>query len=400
VRRRYTYTFLLAALVIAASAVSASTQEFTPRAALERFFTAPQLSADWFTPELLAQAPLAQLEQVRAALAAHYGEFHGVEERDGELIVVFARFRVPALVALDAHGRFAGLLLQVHRAEPVRAAGAAELRKRLADLPGAVSALASVGHEVIMELRADEPLQVGSTFKLAVLAALREEIAAGRRSWDEVVTLRDEWRSLPSGRLQDWPAGAPLTLHTLAALMISESDNTATDALIATLGRDLVERRIPARSRPLLTTREAFLLKDPRNSADLGRFIPGDETARRAVLREIADRPLPAADIFVSGRPVALEVQWFFTTRELCALAEEVSDLELTGINPGLADRAGWRSVTFKGGSEPGVLNLTTRVLRHDGRAACLSMTWVDPGGAVDPTRLVVLYQEALLLLR
>lgn len=391
---------LLAALVIVASAVSASAQELTTRGALERFFTAPRLSAEWFTPEFLGHVPLAQLEQVRAALAAQYGEFRRVEERDGELIVVFARFSVPALVALDARGRFAGLLLQVQRAEPLEAADPVQLRKRLADLPGKVSAFASVGDDVVIELRADEALQVGSTFKLAVLLALREEIAAGRRAWEDVVTLRDEWRSLPSGRLQDWPAGAPVTLHTLAALMISESDNTATDALIATLGRDVVERRIPARSRPLLTTREAFLLKDPRNSADLGRYLAGDESARRAVLREIGDRPLPGVDLFAAGRPLALEVQWFFTTRQLCGLAEAVSDLELTGINPGIADRAAWRSVTFKGGSEPGVLNLTTRVLRHDGKAACVSMTWVEPGGAIDQTLLVTLHQEALGLLR
>lgn len=90
--------------------------------------------------------------------------------------------------------------------------------------PGEDSAFASIGEGVVIELRSEEGLQVASTFKLAASAALREEIDAGRRAWGDVVTLRDEWRSLPTGRLRDWPAGARLTLHTLAALIISDRE--------------------------------------------------------------------------------------------------------------------------------------------------------------------------------
>jgi len=391
---------LLGALTVVFAGQPALAQELTPKAALERFLTAPALSAAWFTEGILAQVPLAQLDQARDALVAQYGEFSHVEERARELVAVYARFRVPVLVALDARGRFSGLLFQVQRAEPVEAPVPGRLAEQLAGLPGTVSALARLDGKVLLELLPGERLAVGSTFKLVVLAALRDEVNAGRRSWSEVVTLRDEWRSLPSGRLQEWPAGSPLTLHTLAALMISESDNTAADALIAILGRELIERKAPVQSRPLLTTREAFLLKDPRNAAELSRYRAGDEAARRAILGEIAGRPLPGADLFAAGRPVAIDVEWFFTARELCALAEEVYDLELTGINPGITDRSAWRSVAFKGGSEPGVLNLTTRVQREDGRAGCVAITWVEPGGAIDQTRLVALYQEVLGLLR
>lgn len=49
-------------------------------------------------------------------------------------------------------------------------------------------------------------------------------------------------KSLPGGILQNWPKGAPLTLHTLAGLMISQSDNTAADTLLEILGRDVVCR--------------------------------------------------------------------------------------------------------------------------------------------------------------
>ena len=54
--------------------------------------------------------------------------------------------------------------------------------------------------------------------------------------------------------------GAPITIHTLASLMISESDNTATDALIDLVTRNSVETISP-RNRPFMTTREFFQLK-------------------------------------------------------------------------------------------------------------------------------------------
>ena len=71
-----------------------------------------------------------------------------------------------------------------------------------------------------------EPIAVGSTVKLAVLAALEQEVEKGRLSWTSIVDLKPEWKSFPSGILREWPDGSPLTLHTLAALTIALSDNT------------------------------------------------------------------------------------------------------------------------------------------------------------------------------
>ncbi|NMB11632.1 MAG: serine hydrolase [Firmicutes bacterium] len=47
-----------------------------------------------------------------------------------------------------------------------------------------------------------------------------------------VIELKSDYISLPSGMLQEWPVGSPITLHTLASLMSSISNNTATNALI------------------------------------------------------------------------------------------------------------------------------------------------------------------------
>ncbi|MFL9455456.1 serine hydrolase [Tolypothrix bouteillei VB521301_2] len=48
-------------------------------------------------------------------------------------------------------------------------------------------------------------------------------------AWKDVVQLQPSEKSLPSGMLHTWPDGSYLTVQTLASLMISLSDNTATD---------------------------------------------------------------------------------------------------------------------------------------------------------------------------
>lgn len=344
--------------------------ELTPAAALARLFTAETWEEGWFTPEVLAQVPIAQLQMIVGQIASGLGEFLGVEGSGTQYQVVFTEGSVPTTIVLDTQGRIAGLWFSAPRP---RVSGLDDALAPFAVLPGRVSVLVVRDGAELASLNPDEPLAVGSAFKLAVLAALSDEIATGRRAWSDVVELQENWRSLPSGILQDWPAGSPLTLHTLAALMISVSDNTATDALIHTLGREAVEAFAP-RNRPLLTTREAFILKNPGNTDLLEQYRAADEAGRRAVLAEAAERAMANPEAFVSPR--ALDVEWFFTTRELCTLMGAVEGLPLMSINPGVANPAEWERVGFKGGSEPGVLNLTTGLVDASGHTYCVSATW------------------------
>lgn len=384
---------VLAAAVLAV-AVPVMAEPVTPEQALERLFRERPVQAEWFAPSFLARVSAAQVEQVVAQLVAALGAFERVEPEGADWLVVLERGVVPTKVVLDAQGRFAGLLFQAPRAR------ASDLDSAVAgfrELPGRVGVVVVEDGRLRAALEPDEPLAVGSAFKLAVLAALKEEVAAGRRSWDEVVLVRPEWKSLPSGILQQWPDGSPLTLHTLAALMISLSDNTAADALAHLVGREAVEAQAP-RNRPFLTTREAFILKGPGNETLLEQYRRADEAGRRAILGELAALPLPPAGAF-GAEPRALEVEWFFSGRELCALMEEVRDLPLMGINPGLARPDDWAAVAFKGGSEPGVLNLTTALVAKDGRRLCVAGTW-NADRALDEARFFALYSGLLDALR
>lgn len=375
-------------------AMSASAQPVTPEQALERLFRERPVRAEWFAPSFLAQIPAARVEQIVEQVVAALGPFERVDKEGADYLVVLQRGVVPTKVVLDAQGRFLGLLFQPPRTR------SSDLDAALAafrQLPGRVSVVVVENGRTRAAIASDEPLAVGSAFKLAVLAALKQQVDSGRRRWDEVVVLRPEWKSLPSGILQQWPTGSPVTLYTLAALMISVSDNTAADGLIHLVGRGAVEARAP-RNRPFLTTREAFILKAPGNEARLERYRKADERSRRALLAELAGLPLPPAEAF-SAEPRALDVEWFFTARELCALMDEVRDLPLMSINPGLAKPDEWVSVAFKGGSEPGVLNLTTGLVARDGRRLCVAATW-NADQALDEMRFYSLYSGLLDTLR
>ena len=348
------------------------------RGALERFLTIRPIQAEWFAESFLAEVPLSQLEPGLRSITDQLGTYQGVEGNGSPFTVRFSRGTATAHISLDAQGQIDRLLLT-----DLDFGGLDETVTRIAALPGQTNALVLKDGEAVAAHNADTPLGVGSGFKLAVLAALQDQIEAGAHAWDEVVELKPEWKSLPSGILQGWPDGTPLTLQTLATLMISLSDNTATDALIHVVGREAVEAKTE-RNRPFLTTQELSKLKDPENSALLEQYLAGDEAAKRAVLTELADLPLPNTAVFV-GAPLALEVEWFFTPAELCTLMGEVQALPLMSVNSGgLANPADWGRIAFKGGSEAGVLNLTTWLTGKDGASYCVTVTQNDPDAPVE----------------
>jgi hypothetical protein len=59
-----------------------------------------------------------------------------------------------------------------------------------------------------------------------------------------------------------------------------------------------------------------------------------------------------------------------------------------------------WQQVSFKGGSEPGVLNLTTSLKAKNGKTYCVSATWNNAEAAIDETSFYILYSGILEGLR
>jgi beta-lactamase class A len=390
-RRRAFFAMIVSLLAIPALAQTAQT--LTPQQALERLFTGGAVQAAWFDASFLAQVPAAQVQQIVDQYTSQGGKFQRVTGSGHEFTVVLERASFPSKAYLNAQGQFTGLWFGAE--QPTYASFDESLRP-FSQLPGKVGLLVLEDGKVRGSLNPDQPLAVGSAFKLAVLTALNREIIAGRHRWDEVVPLNPAWKSLPSGILRTWPDSTPMTLATYANQMISISDNTAADALLSIAGREQVEAVAP-RNTPFLSTREAFILKDPANMILLARWLAADVTGKRALLPEIDKLPLPDVSIFGQG-PSATDIEWFFTPTELCTLIDGVRDLGATQINPGVAEKKDWQQIAYKGGSEPGVLNLTTALTGKNGHHDCVAATW-NHSAALDENHFFSLYSGVLAAL-
>jgi len=370
--------FIALSSILPSSADQTTPQAVTPQAvtrqaAIERLFTSSKVDESWFAPIVLQQANVGQLQSIIDQLKEQLGAYQGVHPDGDHFSTEFEKGSVPTYVTLDGTGRIVGLFFRapVPKSKDLSAALAS-----IKQLPGQVSLVIVSGSKPTTEYNADTALAIGSAFKLAILAAIKKQVDAGRMSWRQIVTIKDNWKSLPSGILQTWPAGSPLTLTTVCTLMISQSDNTAADLALHVVGRPAVEAEAP-RNQPFLSTREAFQLKDPHNADLLAKWRNGDALVRRDVLASLTSKPLPNADIFKGGL-TDTDVEWFFSVKELCTLMGDVASLPLTSISPGVADPDRWAHVSYKGGSEPGVLNLTTQLTTKQGKTYCVSATWND----------------------
>src|SRR5690606_15662349 len=255
---------VLAALLLAPAFYSPApvlAQPAEPKTVIERLFTTDALEESWFAPSFLSALPLGEVEAFIKSYVEQYGSFQSVSGGGSEFVIELEKADVPALIALDQEGRIAGLRLQ----EAIPRASLEEHEEAIKGLPGETALLVISGGEDQVAHNADMRLAVGSAAKLAILKAAADAVAEGRLSWEQTFELDEAWRSLPTGILQDWPAGTPVTLSTLANLMISLSDNTATDAMIHLVGREAVERITPENT-PFLTTRELFTLKAGENA--------------------------------------------------------------------------------------------------------------------------------------
>jgi hypothetical protein len=370
----------------------------------------------YFAASFREKVPAAQFAAIVAQLKATLGAPEKIESLtptsawSADLIVAYARGTASVRLALDpAPPHLAtGLLITGTGA---RDDSLAKVEAEFRALPGAsgfgLYALGEGKPAQILEYRADVAAPLGSAFKLWVLAELARQVAAGERHWADVVKVGAP--SLPSGVLQTWPAGSPVTVQTLATMMISISDNTATDTLLTTLGRAKVDAMATAAggSVPVMTTREMFVLKgDP---ALTKAWTAGSVDQRRSLLVDNAVK-IGSAKLdphVFAGKPVAINsVEWFASPAAMARLLDRLRGTDATtrailavnaGVDPAIAGR--FRYVGFKGGGEPGVLTLNYLVQAKDGRWYAATGNWHRADDAVNELRFAGLMGRVLALL-
>ena len=274
----------------------------------------------------------------------------------------------------------------------------------------------------IHEVAPSEPRPTASQFKLLVLGALADRIAAGEISWDQTLTVDAAAQSLGNGEgsLQVAAPGTQVTVEDAATKMISISDNTAADMLAGLTGRDEVEAKFDewtdnaSANEPFLTTREMFLLHYVPDLADRYLATPPDQ--RDDFLASSVD-PLLLTDMDpeLLGNPRYIDtVEWFASPDDICrafaglqGLAEDPAPSPLSTIlsqevgGIGL-DPAAWPTIWFKGGSEPGVLTLGWLATNSEGDSFVVQAMVSNPDANLSDASivdLVTLGKEAFGLL-
>ena len=313
-------------------------------------------------------------------------------------------YRVPVALSLDPDsGKLSGMFFGTAYLKDPSLKG---VRERLAALPGRTGLLVRRlgGKPEVLEFYNENAyFAVGSSFKLYVLGTLLRRGV----SWDKIFTLKEEDKSLPTGRLRDWPDGSPLTAHTLAALMIYESDNTASDALISALGRRTIEAGLaalghsdPGRLKPFLKTAEMFRLKSGTEAAL--KYINLPVEGKYPFLSELAKTPL-SAERFTQSPFGIDKIEWFASPADLCrvmayfAEKQDIKALEILALNPGLdIPRENFFYAGYKGGSEPGVISMTWLLKNKKLDWYCLSASWNNEKDKLEETKFFGLMQSAL----
>ncbi|MGH7242477.1 MAG: serine hydrolase [Phycisphaerales bacterium] len=326
-------------------------------------------------------------------------------------------------------GKMDGLFLRPALPPKVPMVAWRQFDEKLAEFPGQTNFAAyavtasSDGNFALRPVHTVRPelcLATGSTFKLYVLGTISEQVLAGTAKWDEQMKVVDALKSLPGGVMQNEPDGKEFPLSEFAAKMISISDNTATDHLIHRAGRDNIEKyaagfnSCAARATPFMKTMEMFRIKLSKDKTLATRFANADVAGRRKFLEPGGEVSKSDPDVEFAEKwtvPIEIEkIEWFSSANDLCNAMLKLHGFELKPgmdelkrvlrINGGIPfDTKVWPSVAYKGGSEPGVINLTWLLERNDGALFAVSIGWNNPTAAVDTNTMVALARGVVDLL-
>ena len=377
----------------------------------------------FFARSFLEAIPLPQFRALTARLKTQYGEPIAItqiipaSDKDGTIEIAYQKATLAFRMVIDQAEPHPVIGLLVTGGK-VRGDSLTKIIEEFQSLPGSagfeIARIDEGKRQVLAAHNGDKPYGIGSTFKLYVLAELNRSTKAGERNWHDVIRINR--KSLPSGVLQNWPDGAPLTLQTLATLMISISDNTATDLLITELGQDKIAEMIrstghsdPSRIIPILTTLQFFSLKMPENGDIRNRFSASNDAQQSRILKQEASR-LGRETVAIenlANKPQHIEeIEWFASPSDISKLMAHLNleaspvtknIMSISGeIGPG--DKARWAYLGSKGGSEPGVISFAFLATSKSGESYAVSGSWNNPDEPVDRPKFQMLMNRLLNL--
>jgi len=157
-----------------------------------------------------------------------------------------------------------------------------------------------------------------------------------------------------------------------------------------------------------------FALKLLATPDERAAYVAAKPAARRKLLQGYEARDLAPAMAAAGGwtKPLSIDsIEWLASAQDLCKLMARMkgyADAPATAavgtilaINPGIPDEAkAYRYIGYKGGSEPGVLNLTWLLRRaRDGRWLFLTVGFNDGATLIDEEKALTVAASARELL-
>jgi beta-lactamase class A len=120
-----------------------------------------------------------------------------------------------------------------------------EIEKELKGFPGIAGiALYDLQTKNKVEIRAKESFEAASLIKIPIMIEAYKNIASGSLRADKEIELKESDKVGGAGDLKTKKAGTRMSVEKLVELMITKSDNTATDLLIKMLGMDNIENTV------------------------------------------------------------------------------------------------------------------------------------------------------------
>lgn len=233
---------------------------------------------------------------------------------------------------------------------------------------------------------------LGSIFKLYVLGALEEVIKTDSKiTWDTKIEIKNKLKSLSSGEMHLHKEGDKFSLYEFAAKMISISDNTATDHLIEFIGRSFIQDYIkknklnsfPNENIPFLKTYELFKMKAYFSKDHVKSYKLSSEFERLKAINQLPkinpNELLELLGTWKSPREIN-SLEWFASPNDICNVFKKLysyNDIKLSeilGLNTPLVNTKShhWSYIGYKGGSEPGVLELAYYLINEKKEEYCL----------------------------
>lgn len=381
-----------------------------------------------FHKDFKKEIPKKKIDSVFHYLFNEYGPCNSVnlQTKDGQTGTfvtthpnkVKLRFSI-SLKKENTQSKISGLVFTGKLLAPVKINELSELKSILDTKEGSYSFLLKniTDDEVLYSYEHLKKRSLGSVFKLYILGTLKEKMGE-ENLWQKNLSIKESLKSLPGGVMQNYENGSLYSTKEFATKMISISDNTATDHLLNFVGPKNVYSFLSSENlnsfsslnHPFLSSLDFFKARAFFTKKMATEYANSSFDKRLKMLKGLK---ISRVDLMkkLNGwkKPRSIdEVQWFASANDICALYKKLDsyhdkDLyDVLSVNTPFVDLSKskkWNYAGYKGGSEPGVLEMSYLLKGNNNKSYCLYLGGNNPKNAIKQEEFMSLIEGIFIFL-